>query len=76
MLHPPVVEQLARVDARVVTSSKSIEPRRALFGGGRAMTRRRDPAWIWMIGAFGGALALAGAVLADLPLTLGDGDGS
>jgi hypothetical protein len=40
------------------------------------MTRRRDPAWIWMIGAFGGGLALAGAVLADLPLTLGDGDGS
>jgi hypothetical protein len=29
------------------------------------MTRRRDPAWIWMIGASGGALALAGAVLAD-----------
>jgi hypothetical protein len=28
------------------------------------MTRRRDPAWVWMIGAFGGALALAGAVLA------------
>ncbi|WP_423922426.1 hypothetical protein [Caballeronia sp.] len=40
------------------------------------MTRRRDPEWIWMIGAFGGALALAGGVLADLPLTLGDGDGS
>jgi hypothetical protein len=32
--------------------------------GGRAMTRRHDPAWVWMIGAFGGALALAGAVLA------------
>jgi hypothetical protein len=29
------------------------------------MTRRHDPAWAWMIGAFGGALALAGAVLAD-----------
>ena len=28
------------------------------------MTRRHDPAWVWMIGAFGGALALAGAVLA------------
>jgi hypothetical protein len=28
------------------------------------MTRRHDPAWIWMIGAFGGALALAVAVLA------------
>ena len=28
------------------------------------MTRRRDPAWAWMIGAFGGALALAVAVLA------------
>ena len=30
------------------------------------MTRRRDPAWVWMIGAFGGALALAVAVLAAL----------
>jgi hypothetical protein len=40
------------------------------------MTRRHNPAWVWMIGAFGGALALAVAVLADLPLTLGDGDGS
>jgi hypothetical protein len=29
------------------------------------MTRRRDPAWVWMIGALGGALALAGAVVAD-----------
>ena len=28
------------------------------------MMRRHDPAWVWMIGAFGGALALAGAVLA------------
>jgi len=28
------------------------------------MTRRHDPAWVWMIGAFGGALALAVAVLA------------
>ena len=28
------------------------------------MTRRHDPAWVWMIGAFGGALALAAAVLA------------
>src|SRR6201985_351960 len=28
------------------------------------MTRRHDPAWVWMIGAFGGGLALAGAVLA------------
>jgi hypothetical protein len=32
--------------------------------GGRALTRRHDPASVWMIGAFGGALALAGAVLA------------
>ena len=29
------------------------------------MTRKHDPAWVWMIGAFGGALALAVAVLAD-----------
>jgi hypothetical protein len=29
------------------------------------MTRSRDPAWVWVVGAFGGALALAGAVLAD-----------
>src|ERR1700749_4721792 len=29
------------------------------------MTRRHDPAWVWMIGAFGGGLALAGVVLAD-----------
>lgn len=29
------------------------------------MTRRHDPARVWMIGAFGGALALAGAVLAE-----------
>jgi len=28
------------------------------------MTRKHDPAWVWMIGALGGALALAGAVLA------------
>jgi len=28
------------------------------------MTRRHDPAWVWMIGALLGALALAGAVLA------------
>jgi hypothetical protein len=28
------------------------------------MTRRHGPAWVWMIGAFGGALALAVAVLA------------
>jgi hypothetical protein len=28
------------------------------------MTRRHDPAWIWMIGAFAGALALAVAALA------------
>jgi hypothetical protein len=28
------------------------------------MTRRHDPAWLWMIGALGGALALAVAVLA------------
>jgi hypothetical protein len=27
------------------------------------MTRRHDPAWVWMIGAFGGALALAVALL-------------
>jgi hypothetical protein len=32
--------------------------------GGRAMTRRHDPAWVWMIGALSGALALAGAILA------------
>ena len=29
------------------------------------MTRKHDPASVWMIGAFGGALALAVAVLAD-----------
>jgi hypothetical protein len=29
------------------------------------MTRGHDPAFVWMIGAFGGALALAAAVLAD-----------
>jgi hypothetical protein len=29
------------------------------------MTRKHDPAWVWMIGAMGGGLALAGAVLAD-----------
>jgi hypothetical protein len=29
------------------------------------MTRSHDPARVWMIGAVGGALALAGAVLAD-----------
>ena len=29
------------------------------------MTRKYDPALVWMIGALGGALALAGAVLAD-----------
>jgi hypothetical protein len=29
------------------------------------MTGKRDPAWMWMIGAFGGGLVLAGAVLAD-----------
>jgi hypothetical protein len=28
------------------------------------MTRRHDPAWAWMIGALGGGLAIAGAVLA------------
>ena len=28
------------------------------------MTRRHDPAWVWMIGALGGGLAVAGAVLA------------
>jgi hypothetical protein len=28
------------------------------------MTRRHDPAWVWMIGAFGGGLALAVAILA------------
>jgi hypothetical protein len=28
------------------------------------MTSRHDPAWVWMTGAFGGALALAVAVLA------------
>ena len=39
-------------------------PLTAATPGGRAMTRRHDPAWIWMIGAFGGGLALAVAVLA------------
>jgi hypothetical protein len=39
-------------------------PLTAATPGGRAMTRRHDPAWVWMIGALGGALALAGAVLA------------
>src|SRR3984957_12898529 len=29
------------------------------------MTRRRDPAWVWMVGAFGGGLALAVVVLAS-----------
>jgi hypothetical protein len=29
------------------------------------MTRKHDPAWVWMIGALGGGLALTGAVLAD-----------
>jgi hypothetical protein len=29
------------------------------------VTRKHDPALVWMIGALGGALALAGAVLAD-----------
>ena len=29
------------------------------------MTRRHDPAWVWMIGALGGGLAIAVAVLAD-----------
>lgn len=29
------------------------------------MTRRHDPGWVWMIGALGGALAIAGAVLAE-----------
>ncbi len=28
------------------------------------MTRRHDPAWVWVIGALGGGLAVAGAVLA------------
>jgi hypothetical protein len=28
------------------------------------MTRRHDPAWVWMIGALSGALALAAAILA------------
>jgi hypothetical protein len=28
------------------------------------MTRKHDPAWVWMVGALGGALALAGVVLA------------
>ena len=30
-----------------------------------AMTRRYDPAWVWMVGAFGGGLALAVVVLAS-----------
>jgi hypothetical protein len=29
------------------------------------MTRKHDPAWVWMIGAFCGGLAIAGAVLAE-----------
>jgi hypothetical protein len=29
------------------------------------MTRKHDPAWVWMIGAFAGGLAIAGVVLAD-----------
>jgi len=29
------------------------------------MTRKHDPAWLWMIGAVGGGLAIAVAVLAD-----------
>jgi len=29
------------------------------------MTRKHDPAWVWMIGALGGALTLTWAVLAD-----------
>ena len=29
------------------------------------MTRKHDPAWVWMIGALGGALARAEAVLAE-----------
>ncbi len=33
-------------------------------GGGLATVRRRDPAWVWMIGAFAGGLALAAVVLA------------
>jgi hypothetical protein len=32
--------------------------------GAGAMDRRHDPAWLWMIGALGGALTLAVAVLA------------
>jgi hypothetical protein len=28
------------------------------------MTRKHDPAWVWMIGALGGGLAIAGAILA------------
>jgi hypothetical protein len=39
-------------------------PLAAATPGGRATRRRHDPAWVWMIGAFGGGLALAGAVLA------------
>jgi hypothetical protein len=34
------------------------------------MTRRHGPAWLWMIGAFGGAFALAGVVLADYGIGL------
>ncbi len=29
------------------------------------MTRRHDPAWVWMIGALGGALAIAADILTD-----------
>ncbi len=38
------------------------------------MTRRHDPTWVWMIGALGGALALAGAVwpiTAPVPMASG-----
>jgi hypothetical protein len=43
------------------------DPTCTMNGGdavGGAMTRRHDRAWVWMIGAFGGALALAAAVVA------------
>ena len=37
----------------------------AVDSGAGTMTRRHDSAWVWMIGALGGALAVAGTILAD-----------
>src|SRR5271155_1655071 len=53
---------LARRLPRNGRRSRCLQSGRVRVG---AMTRRHDPAWVWMIGALGGALALAGAVLAD-----------